>query len=202
MIPELETERLLLRGLEPGDLDAYAAMYADPDVMRFIEGGHPLDRVGAWRSMALHMGHWQLRGYGQWALIERASRRFVGRAGLWQPEGWPGLEVGWILARPYWGHGYATEAGRAAVGHAFGVVGAEQVISLIRPENTASIRVAERLGGRHERTLDLLGGPARVYVISAPGGSLPAVRSGTEGNGPMTASGGTQRSDGRGGSRA
>jgi RimJ/RimL family protein N-acetyltransferase len=168
VIPELETERLRLRGLEASDFDAFAAMYADPDVMRFIEGGRPLDRVAAWRSMALHMGHWQLRGYGQWALIERASRVFVGRAGLWHPDGWPGLEVGWALARPYWGRGYATEAARAAVGHAFGVIGAEEVISLIRPENTASIRVAERLGGRYDRAIELLGVVAHVYVIAAP----------------------------------
>jgi RimJ/RimL family protein N-acetyltransferase len=184
MIPELETERLRLRGLEAGDVDAFAAMYADPEVMRYIEAGHPLDRAAAWRSMALHMGHWQLRGYGQWALVERANGQFVGRAGLWHPEGWPGLEVGWALARPYWGRGYATEAARAAVGHAFGVLGAEQVISLIRPENKASIRVAERLGGRHERTIELLGGATHVYVIEAPpasGGPMPTTTSDLEG---------------------
>ncbi|HWF25539.1 MAG TPA: GNAT family N-acetyltransferase [Solirubrobacteraceae bacterium] len=170
MIPALETERLVLRGLEPGDLDAYAAMYADAEVARHLEHGRPMDRAAAWRSMAIHLGHWQLRGYGQWALVERASGELVGRAGLFEPEGWPGLEVGWVLARPHWGRGFATEAGRAALVYAFEVVGAERVISLIRRENEPSIRVAERLGERYERTIDLLGGPAYVYGLARSAG--------------------------------
>jgi RimJ/RimL family protein N-acetyltransferase len=168
LIPELETGRLLLRGLRPEDLDAYAAMYADPDVMHFLEDGRPLDRAAAWRSMAVHLGHWSLRGYGQWALVERATGEFVGRAGLWQPDGWPGLEVGWVLGRRHWGRGYATEAGHAAIAHAFDALGAVRVISLIRPENDSSIRVAERLGETYERTIDLLGARAHVYCIHRP----------------------------------
>jgi RimJ/RimL family protein N-acetyltransferase len=166
VIPALETERLILRGLEPSDLDAYAAMYADREVVRHLELGRPMDRGAAWRSMAIHLGHWQLRGYGQWALVERASGKLVGRAGLFEPEGWPGLEVGWVLARPHWGRGFATEAGRAALAYAFDVVGAERIISLIRPGNERSIRVAERLGERYERTIDLLGATARVYGLA------------------------------------
>ncbi len=165
MIPELETERLLLRALGPRDLDAYAAMYADPEVMRFLEHGRPLDRGAAWRSMAVHLGHWRLRGYGQWALVERSSGELVGRAGLWQPEGWPGLEVGWLLARRHWGRGFATEAGGAAVAYAFEVVGVDRVVSLIRPENGASIRVAERLGERFERAIELGGNEVHVYCL-------------------------------------
>lgn len=165
VIPQLENERLVLRALEPSDLDAYAAMYGDSAVMRYIENGRPLDRAAAWRSMAVHLGHWRLRGYGQWALVERASGELVGRAGLWHPEGWPGLEVGWLLARRHWGRGFATEGARAALAHAFDVVGAERVISVIRPDNTPSIRVAERLGERYERTIDLRREPAHVYAV-------------------------------------
>jgi RimJ/RimL family protein N-acetyltransferase len=163
MIPSLETERLRLRSLRLDDLDAYAQMYADPEVMRFLEQGAPLDRAAAFRSMALHLGHWQLRGYGQWALENRATGQFVGRAGLWQPEGWPGLEVGWVLHPDAWGQGYATEAGRAAIEYAFGVLGAEYIISLIRPGNTGSIKVAERLGESYQRDVELLGQTAGVY---------------------------------------
>lgn len=171
VIPELRTERLCLRALRVDDLDGYAQMYADPDVMRFLETGVPLGRAEAFRSMALHLGHWQLRGYGQWALEERATGSFVGRAGLWQPDGWPGLEVGWILHRASWGHGYATEAGRAAMDYAFDVVEADEVISLIRPENDGSIRVAERLGESHHRTIQLLGHDACVYRKQRPAAS-------------------------------
>lgn len=163
MIPDLDTERLRLRAPRLDDLDGYARMYADPDVMRFLENGVPLDRAAAFRSMALHLGHWQLRGYGQWTLQERTTGAFVGRAGLWQPEGWPGLEVGWTLDRAFWGHGYATEAGRAAIDYAFNVLQADEVISLIRPGNTASIKVAERLGETYHRTIQLLGSEACVY---------------------------------------
>lgn len=98
-------------------------------------------------------------------MVERASGEFVGRAGLWQPEGWPGLEVGWVLGRPYWGHGFATEAACASLHHAFGTLGARHVISLIRPDNRRSIRVAQRLGERYDRQVALSGTVHHVYAI-------------------------------------
>lgn len=166
MIPELDTERLKLRGLQASDLDGYAAMYADAEVMRFLEDGQPQPRSAAWRSMAVHLGHWTLRGFGQWALVEHATGEFVGRAGLYAPEGWPGVEVGWVLARPHWGRGLATEAARAARDYAFEALGAERVISVIAPGNDRSIRVAERLGERYDRTIELLDrGPHNIYAI-------------------------------------
>lgn len=147
-IPEIRTERLLLRRLREEDLDDYALMSSDPEVMRYIGQGKTLDRADSWRTLALFLGHWTLRGYGLWALESREDGSFLGRAGLWRPEGWPGLEVGWVLVRSQWGHGYATEAGRAALQFAWDVVGATEVVSLIHPENSASRRVAERLGLR------------------------------------------------------
>lgn len=97
--PTIDTPRLRLRGFEARDLETYAAMCADPEVMRFVGDGVPLDRAAAWRQMALFLGHWPLRGFGTWALEERASGCLVGRAGFLQPEGWPGVELGWLLAR-------------------------------------------------------------------------------------------------------
>jgi RimJ/RimL family protein N-acetyltransferase len=143
-------------------------MYGDPEVMRFLEDGRPLDRAAAFRSMAVHLGHWQLRGYGQWALEDRATGELVGRAGLWQPEGWPGLEVGWLLARASWGRGFATEAARAAIDYAFHELRAGRVISLIRPENRASIRVAERLGESYRDTIEIAGVRASIYGLDRP----------------------------------
>jgi len=163
----LETDRLLLRPFQESDLDAYATMTADPEVMRFMDG--PQDRTTAWRSMAGCLGHWVLRGYGLWAVEERASGQLIGRIGLINPEGWPGLEVGWLLARPHWGQGYATEGARAALGHAFDIQQADHVISLINPQNAASIRVAERLGERFERKIEFFGGETLVYGIDRPG---------------------------------
>jgi RimJ/RimL family protein N-acetyltransferase len=165
VIPELVTERLLLRGLELSDFDAYAAICADPEVRRYLGDGRPLERPAAWREIALLLGHWGLRGFGQWAVVERQTGELVGRAGLWEPEGWPGLEVGWVLGRRWWGRGFATEAARAAMDHAFGSLDARRVISLIHPENGRSIRVAERLGERYERRVELSRTVHHLYGI-------------------------------------
>jgi RimJ/RimL family protein N-acetyltransferase len=146
VIPAFETGRLLLRAFERDDVDRFAAISANPEVMRFIGNGQPLDRAASWRAMASFLGHWTLRGYGQWAMVEKATGLLIGRVGLWNPEGWPGLEVGWLLDRSAWDRGYATEGAGAALDHAFEVVGADQIISAIQPENARSIRVAERIG--------------------------------------------------------
>ena len=166
-VPEVETARLLLRGWRDGDLDAYAELSADPEVMLHLGG--PVDRLQTWRGMALHAGHWALRGYGNWVLERRADGVLVGRAGLWNPEGWPGLEVGWTLARHAWGHDYATEAGVAARDWAWATLDAERLISLIRPGNAASARVAERLGMRRVGVETLYDEPIDVYGVSRPG---------------------------------
>lgn len=171
MIPQLVTERLALRGLDSSDFEPYAAICADPEVRRYLGDGRPLDRAGAWREMAVLLGHWRLRGFGQWALIERASGELVGRAGLWQPEGWPGLEVGWVLSRAHWGRGFATEAAGASLDHAFRTLGAGRVISLIHPDNTASVRVAKRLGERYEQPVILADTTHDLYAISRAGWS-------------------------------
>lgn len=161
-VPLIETERLRLRAFAAADLDAYAAMCADADVMRYVGDGVPIDRDAAWRQMALFLGHWSLRGFGMWAIEERAGGRLVGRAGYYQPEGWPGAELGWLLGRAWWGQGLATEACRAALAQraAFGI---GRLISLIRPGNVRSAAVAQRLGATHARTVDFLGAPVQVW---------------------------------------
>jgi RimJ/RimL family protein N-acetyltransferase len=161
----LRTDRLQLRMFRPDDLEAYAAMCADPEVMRYLGDGKALSRADAWRQMAMILGHWQLRGFGLWAVEERASGDLVGRIGFFQPEGWPGFELGWMLRRASWGKGYATEGGRRALAHAFTELGRTHLISLIRPTNQASIRVAERLGQSLEGRTELFGHEALVYGI-------------------------------------
>ena len=161
----LETDRLILRMLRESDFEPYAEMCADPEVMRYIGDGQPLARPMAWRNLALMVGHWALRGYGIWAVAERASGALVGRIGFWNPDGWPGFELGWVLRRQFWGRGYATEGARAALAFAFARLGRPQVISLIHPQNAASVRVAERLGERPAGSTELLGKPALVYRV-------------------------------------
>ncbi|GAC1655773.1 MAG: GNAT family N-acetyltransferase [Candidatus Dormibacteraceae bacterium] len=164
----IETPRLILRQFLEADLNEYARMCADPEVMKYIGDGQPLDRSQTWRSIAGILGHWVLRGYGLWAVEERLTGNLLGRVGLINPEGWPGLEVGWLIDRQRWGEGFATEASREAVAVAFGPLAATHLISLIRPGNDASIRVAEKLGATHERTIEILGGEALVYGYVGP----------------------------------
>jgi RimJ/RimL family protein N-acetyltransferase len=143
----LQTDRLILRPFTVDDFDDVAAMFANPEVMEFIAvDGKPMPGFGAWQSLCATVGHWELRGYGQFAVIERASDEFVGRIGPWLPEDWPGLELGWLLTRRSWGKGYATEAAAVCLDYIFSELNQPQVISLIRPGNVRSIRVAERLG--------------------------------------------------------
>jgi len=165
MVNELiETERLILRMFRESDTDAYAEMVSDPEVMRFL-GGQPVPRAEAWRNMAMMLGHWHLRGYGMWAVEEKASGEMVGRIGCWNPEGWPGLEVGWTLRRRFWGRGYATEAARASIDHAFKALDQTRVISLIAPDNVNSIRVAERLGEKPVGEWEVSGKKVIVYAV-------------------------------------
>ncbi len=105
-----------------------------------------MERSDAWRSLAISIGHWTLRGYGTWAVERKADGALVGRVGLINPEGWPGLELGWTLGRPYWGQGYASEAAAAALRYAFLTQPVTWMISLIDPDNKASQAVAERIG--------------------------------------------------------
>ncbi|MBS0446076.1 MAG: GNAT family N-acetyltransferase [Proteobacteria bacterium] len=161
--PTLLTKRLRLRSFRQSDLDAYAAMCADAEVMRHIGSGGPVERDMAWRQLALFAGAWALQGYGTWAIEERASGTLVGRTGFIHPEGWPGCEVGWLLARAHWGKGYAFEATAAAIGHGRVALGIGSSISLIRPGNDRSVALAERLGARSAGELDFLGGPTLLY---------------------------------------
>jgi RimJ/RimL family protein N-acetyltransferase len=161
----LGSERLLLRMFRESDLDAYAEMCGDPEVMQYLGDGVPLTRAEAWRNMAVVLGHWQLRGFGLWAVEERETGLLVGRVGCWNPEGWPGFEIGWTLRRCFWGRGYATEAGRVALEQAFSACGQTHVISLIRPRNSGSIRVACRIGMRREGIGEVMGNEVVIYGI-------------------------------------
>jgi RimJ/RimL family protein N-acetyltransferase len=124
-----------------------------------------LNREQAWRHLAFLMGHWELRGYGTWAVEQRETGAFLGRIGFADPEGWPGCELAWALARRWWGHGFATEGARAALAHAFTHLNKDRIISLIRAENRNSIRVAERLGESLQGQTEVMGNEYLIYGI-------------------------------------
>jgi RimJ/RimL family protein N-acetyltransferase len=151
--PTLETERLILRVPQAGDFERYAELLADEEAARFIGGALP--RAAAWRRFLQMPGAWLVQGFAMFSLIEKSSGRWQGQLGPWRPEGWPGNEVGYALHRDAWGRGYAYEAGVAAIDWAFANLDWREVIHCIDPANTASIRLAERLGSAHR-------GPGRL----------------------------------------
>jgi len=162
--PIIETDRLRLRAFCESDLDALARIYADAETMRFL-GDKPLDRAETWRQIAMFIGHFELRGYSVLAIEELATGELLGRSGPWFPEGWPMLEVGWVVDSRRTCEGIATEAGRASLDWCFANLGVNEVCSLIRPDNLASARVAEKLGASIERQLDdFFGGVANIWV--------------------------------------
>lgn len=148
---QLETQRLILRKWTADDVEPFVAMCAEPEVMRFLsEDGKSMSRFAAWRALCGLVGHWDLRGFGLFAVDEKATGEFVGRIGPWFPEGWPDFEIGWTLRSKFWGRGYATEAAQRCIEYGFTDLGRTHLISLIASENVRSIRVAERLGQRLE----------------------------------------------------
>jgi len=114
---------------------------------------------------------WHTRGYGQWSVVERATGHVIGCVGLYHPQRpWPGVDLGWIIHQSRWGHGFATEATRAAVAWAWDHTSIEQIVSLIAPDDQRSIRVATKVDLHFLRAdVDPVHGePAHVYEITRP----------------------------------
>lgn len=174
-VPVIDTARLRLRAFRADDLDAYAAMCADAQVMRYIGAGGAVGREVAWRQMAVFLGSWPLLGLGMWALEERASGMLIGRVGFLQPPDWPGCELGWLLGRASWGRGYALEAAIAAREHGRAHLGVTRLISLIRPDNVRSIALAGRLGAVDEGPIQFMGQTA-LQFRHPEGGATAATR--------------------------
>ncbi len=142
-IPQLETDRLILRAPCESDFEADAAFYASERSHGF---GGPLTREESWRNLATVLGHWVMRGYGFWSVDERATGAYCGHVGLWAPEGWSEPEIGWAMHAGSEGKGIAFEAAQAARAYAYDTLGWTTAISSIVPGNTRSVALAKRLG--------------------------------------------------------
>jgi [ribosomal protein S5]-alanine N-acetyltransferase len=146
--PEIETPRLLLRRWTYADRDAFARMTQDPDVMRYVHESVPLTDREVDSALGSTVERYEQLGFGDWALVDRASKTIIGESGLGRLEGHRDIEIGWMLLPEYWGKGLAMEAASAVKQHARDVLRLPRLIALTRPENERSIRLAERLGLR------------------------------------------------------
>lgn len=165
----LKTDRLLLRQWRDDDLDAWAALNADPEVREFFP--EVLTREQAAGSLDRFRGEVAARGWGWWAIEECATGRLLGMAGL-DPvdEGLPfhGIEAGWRLAREAWGKGYATEAGRAVLAYGFDELRLPEILAVTAAGNVRSQAVMRRLGMTHDADFDdpaVPAGPLRRSVL-------------------------------------
>ncbi len=149
-IPVLETERLILRGWREQDIEPVSEIMVDEEAARFIGGAVP--KWQPFRTVCQFIGHWQLRGFGFFAVEERASGECMGWCGLWRPDGWPDNELGYSLRPKFWGNGFATEAARASLRFAYEKLAWNTAISCIDAGNFGSQGVAKHLGATREKT--------------------------------------------------
>lgn len=160
-IPTLQTERLILRAHKLEDIEHEVEFFKSD---RSHHVGGPLGEEQVFRAVMGFIGHWALRGYGFWAVEEKATGKYIGRVGLWFPVGWPEKEIGWTLMNGAEGKGFAYEAALAARAHAYKTLGWKTAISMILHGNTRSIALAEKMGAvldsdfEHERF-----GPCHIY---------------------------------------
>jgi RimJ/RimL family protein N-acetyltransferase len=172
----IETERLILRQVDPDrDFEPWAKAMADANTVRYL-GTKPMNRAESWRSMAVVIGHWAIRGYGFFSLQHRETGEWVGRVGPWYPEGWPAPEVGWTISPDHLGRGYATEAALASLRYAFETLGWKQVIHVIMEGNEASMAVARKIGSTLVREQQGVPGVTdqRVFIYGQTAGGGPA----------------------------
>ena len=176
--PEITTARLLLRRWRPDDLDPYAAICADPEVMRFIRNGQLMSRAECAEAITGYEQAWERQGFGRFAVEHAATGRFIGFVALsipdWLPEVMPAVEIGWRLARDMWGQGLATEGARAVLKWGFEEAGLERIISIVQVGNASSERITAKLGMTFEsETIEPRSGRrVRVYeAIRAAGHS-------------------------------
>ena len=158
----IESRRLVLRTFREDDWRFLHEHYSDAESTRYTFG-RALSENASWYALANMVGHWHLRGYGPYAVEERSTGNVLGTVGLWYPKEWPEPEIKWALIRRYCGQGYASEAVRAVQAMAREHIPAMSLISLIHPENAASIALALAVGARFEKKVSFRGGSWHIY---------------------------------------
>jgi len=166
----LETERMVMRRLVPGDLDALAALYTDPEIRRYFPEG-TLTREQTREELEWFLnGHPEHPELGLWATILKSSGAFIGRCGLlpWTIDGVDEVEIAYLIAKPWQRQGLGTEAAQALVRHGFETLGLKRLIALVDPENEASIKTAKKAGLRFWKAVETDGLKSPAYAIESP----------------------------------
>ncbi len=164
-IPELETERLVLKAPQAEDYPDFQATFTSYRA-RFMGG--PLNAYEAWMLYAAEIGHWEIRGFGMWMIHDKATDETYGMAGGWQPAKWPEREIAWIIWPDKSGKGYALEATNRVRQHFFDEAGWTGAVSYLDPKNLEAIRLAERLGCTKDKSAATIDGSDAVYRHPSP----------------------------------
>jgi len=167
-VPEIETERLRLRPLGVGDLDAWhRQIFSDPKVTRYLPARKPIPREETVERLASHVESWQARGFGVWAVLEKPSNQLVGHSGFVTPEASDRIELIYALGRDWWGRGFATEAAAACLRHGFEILDFTEIAALAFRENEPSIHVMLKLGFVFEDVVPRFGVELVRYGVDA-----------------------------------
>jgi len=164
--PVLTTARLQLRGFADDDLDLLHRLYGDPEVMRHLGDGTPMSREVTQEKLASVVFRWLQLGIPLWAVFRKDDGAFLGRCGFSPYEPLNSIELAYTFVPPAWDQGFATEASRACLRHAFEVLGWEKIMCRTRPDNVRSRRVMEKLGFQFEREGLDIGGAAVFYWLT------------------------------------
>ena len=166
MLSSIDTERLILRRITREDLEALASINADPDVMKYIVDGRPQTLEQTLERVNAVIGHWERYGFGLCAVLDRATNDFVGFCGLQHLDNTPEIEVGYRLAKRFWGRGLATEAARASLEYGFERLGLDRIVAVVHPGNLASQRVVNKLGLTYEKDAHFYNTDVRYYAVT------------------------------------
>lgn len=163
---DIETERLLLRRFKSRDLDDFALLNADPEVMRYIGGGRPQSKAQTQMRLNAILDHWEQHGFGLWAAVDKPSRAMIGFCGIQYLDSTSEIEIGYRLDKRFWGRGLATEAAGASLRYAFEQLGLDRIVAVVHPENVASQSVIDKIGLKYVKDARFYNTDVEYYAIT------------------------------------
>jgi RimJ/RimL family protein N-acetyltransferase len=162
----LETERLFIRKFTPEDLPRLIELRSDPEVYKYLGGTKMQNPESLKKRLRFYIGCYEKFGFGMCAMIWKASREMIGWSGLQSLEDTGEIEVGYGMAKDFWGKGIGFECAKAWIDYGFEKVGLERIVAVAQPENVGSWRIMEKLGMRYEKNEEHYGLDCALYALS------------------------------------